>query len=110
MAKLQPMPPKRHFTTTIAKTEPITHCHIGAVAGSESASSTPVITADRSPTVCSFFVSRLNTNSESTEDTVQASMIKRARTPKSTTDAITAGASAISTSAIMVRVVFLVCI
>ena len=29
-AKLQPRPPKRHLTTTIANTEPITHCHIGA--------------------------------------------------------------------------------
>ena len=46
-AKLQPSPPKRHFTMMIAMKEPTTACQIGRVAGTFIARRRPVTTAEK---------------------------------------------------------------
>jgi len=89
----------------IAKTPPSITCHIGAVAGRLSPSKTPVTTELRSVTVSSLLVIRQNTYSERVVEITEASTTRRARKPKITVPAMSAGISAMTTSSIMPCVV-----
>ena len=97
------MPPKRHLTSTMAKTLPRAPCHRGTLALRFRASSRPVTTALRSPTVWVFLQIRLNRNSESTAAITQVRISHRALTPKITTPATAAGSRARITSSMMRR-------
>ena len=104
-AKFCPMPPKNCFTTTTATNAPITHIHSGIVTGRLKASSRPVATALRSPTVQDRFMIFLERYSNRTALPVQTAMTSAARRPKITTPAKAAGISAMITSSMMLRVV-----
>ena len=103
LAKFRPMPPKTHFTKTMAKTLPRAACQRGTSARRFRASSRPVTTALRSPTVCVFLQTRLKRNSESTAKITQVRIIHRAGRPKRTTPAAEAGSRAMITSSMMRR-------
>ena len=105
LAKFLPMPPNRHFTITMAKKEPMTACHRGMVTGRFMARSMPVITAERSETVFSFFMILSNRNSKITADRIVAAYTARARRPKMITEATAAGHRAMITSSMMFCVV-----
>ena len=109
-AKFFPMPPKSIFTATIAVRQPNAACHSGMETGRLYASSTPVTTADRSPTVTGIWQSFSYPNSNSTQQPAQNAVTSSARHPKMTIAAISAGESAISTSRIMTAVVHFVLI
>lgn len=55
LAKLQPMPPKRHLTTTIAMNDPNTAIQKGSVTGTLKARMIPVTTALQSLIVTGFW-------------------------------------------------------
>ena len=96
-----PRPPKKHLTTTIAKTEPIAHCQSGTFVERLRARRRPVTTAEKSPTVCFFPIARLKRNSDATALTTQVRITQRAGRPKRITAAIEAGSIAIVTSSMM---------
>ena len=104
LAKLQPRPPNRHLTHTMANRVPTTHCHAGTLVLRLRASSRPVTTADRSPMVCFLLVTMLNNASPTTAVSTQAAMTIRDLIPKITTAAAVAGSRAMSTSS-MIRLV-----
>ena len=76
LAKFLPIPPKSIFAITMANSAPTTGTYIGTTAGRLSAKMIPVTTAERSPTVCSFFLMRLNKNSNNTQKPTQTSVFK----------------------------------
>ena len=99
-----PIPPKRHLTTTIANTEPITASQILTFVLRLRARRRPVTTAERSPIVCFLPTARLKRNSARTAVATQVRVIQRALRPKMMIPAIVAGSIAITTSSIMLRV------
>ncbi|CDE73146.1 unknown [Acidaminococcus sp. CAG:917] len=76
LAKFLPMPPKSIFAITIANNAPTTGTYMGTTAGRFNPKIMPVTIADRSPTVCSFFLMRLNKNSNNTQKPTQTSVFK----------------------------------
>ncbi len=85
-----PIPPNSCFTITMANKQPTTAIQNGSCTGRFSARRTPVTAALRSNT---------------TQEAAHTAVISKARKPKIMVAAITAGAIAISTSAIIVPVV-----
>ena len=100
------MPPNICFTTTIAITPPNTEISGLMVTGRFKASRIPVTTQLRSPTVWLRFITRRHMYSLRTQEAIQVRITTMARKPKSMTEAIMAGVSAIITSSIMFCVVF----
>ena len=71
------------------------------LAGRLNASSIPVTMALKSPTVCSRFITRRHTNSDSTQEAIATANVIAAQYPKNTMDAIAAGIIAMITSNII---------
>ena len=80
--KFWPMPPNICLTTTMATTLPNTAMRGWMVAGRFKASSTPVTTQLRSPTVWGRFITLRQRNSLSTQEATQVRMTAAALTPK----------------------------
>ena len=104
-AKFCPTPPKNCFTTTIATKAPITQIHSGVFTGRLNASSMPVITAVRSPTVLGRRITRRARYSNNTELPTHSAMSHAARKPNTATPAHAAGIRAMITSSITPRTV-----
>ena len=78
LMKFLPRPPKRHFTTRIAKTEPTIGRTTGVFGERHSASSMPVTAALPSQIVILRLVARQNRSSVSTAEAIEARMIHSA--------------------------------
>ena len=104
LTKFCPMPPNICLATTMAATLPSAACHKGRLTGRLKASSRPVTTQERSPTVCGRFITERLSVSEATQAPTQTSSMASARQPNSQTEATAAGSRAMRTSSMMVRV------
>ena len=104
LTKLWPSPPNICLATTMAATPPRAACHKGMVAGRLKASSSPVTTADKSPTVWGRFMTRRLKNSAATQEPTDTAMTAAARHPNSQTEAAAAGIRAMITSSMMLGV------
>jgi hypothetical protein len=101
LAKFCPIPPNSCLTTATATIHPITASHIGIVTGKFNASSIPVTQADKSPIVCSRFISLRQKYSVSTLNTTHKAIKKIALPPKYIALDTTDGKSAIITISII---------
>ena len=99
-----PRPPTRPFTTMMAKASPTIIAQYGELTGTEKASSTPVTTAERLPTVLLRRMTRQSSSSKITQAAADTAVSTSALSPKRITAAMSAGTSAISTSSIILRV------
>ena len=99
------MPPKSCLTTMMATAAPTMHCQMGILTGRFRARIRPVTAADRSITVLGRFMPFSNSHSKNTQAATHTTSTSSARMPKNSTEAITAGIRAISTSRMMVWVV-----
>jgi hypothetical protein len=101
------MPPKNCLTTMMATKEPNMACQMGISTGRFRARIRPVTAADRSMTVTGLPVIFSKAHSQAMATATHTTSTSRARTPKNSTEAATAGIKAMSTSRMMVWVVSL---
>ena len=104
-AKFLPRPPNNPLTATIATSAPNTACHSGMDTGRLYASNTPLTAAERSEMVLGLPQSFSKPHSKNMQAAAHTAVTNSARHPKLITPATSAGASAMSTSRMMLCVV-----